>query len=148
MTTSSEREAGADASATPSDEAVRDPGAAGAAGAAGASGGSAPPEAARHASDAARESVGGPVTGPGVGLLALCGFGLLVTAGLLRDLGGRMVDGNLPDAMHYSWWLGWTVHALGHLDNPLVTDRHELAAGRQRDEQHDAAAARRRSSRR
>jgi hypothetical protein len=33
-----------------------------------------------------------------------------------------MVEGNLPDAMHYTWWLGWTVHALGHLENPLVTD--------------------------
>ena len=27
-----------------------------------------------------------------------------------------MVEGNLPDAMHYTWWLGWTVHALGNLD--------------------------------
>jgi hypothetical protein len=105
MTTSSERAAGAGRPLTEPGDAVEGP----------------PAESARHAN--------GTPPGPGaaewrldvVGLLAICGYALIVTAGLLRDLDGRMVQGNLPDAMHYTWWLGWTVHALGNLDNPLLT---------------------------
>jgi len=96
------------------------------AGALGARGESAPPagpspEVPRHATPAAAAAGAGPYPSARLGLLALVGFSFVVTGGLLRGLGGRMVEGNLPDAMHYTWWLGWTAHALGNLDNPLVT---------------------------
>jgi hypothetical protein len=58
---------------------------------------------------------------PALALLAVVLTGVSLTSGLWRDLGGRMVSGNLPDAMHYSWWLGWTVDALGRADDPLLT---------------------------
>jgi hypothetical protein len=80
-----------------------------------------PPEVPRHAAPASAGPAADPFPLGRAGLVVLCGLSLVVTAGLLRDLGGRMVEGNLPDAMHYTWWLGWAVHALGSLDNPLVT---------------------------
>jgi hypothetical protein len=116
MTTSSERETGEALSVTPPEDAAPAPG-------------GTPPEGGRHTSDASRQAVGGPMPTGRLGLLLICGFGVLVTAGLVRDLGGRMVQGNLPDAMHYSWWLGWTVHALGNFDNPLITDTMNYPQG-------------------
>ena len=83
-------------------------------------GGRPSPEAPRHAGGGVG-SVAGSYPPARFALLALAGFSLVVTGGLLRGLGSRMAEGNLPDAMHYTWWLGWTVHALGNLDNPLVT---------------------------
>ena len=43
------------------------------------------------------------------------------TAGLWSDLAGRMIAPNLPDAIHYSWWLGHTPHAIGQGENPFTT---------------------------
>jgi dolichyl-phosphate beta-glucosyltransferase len=58
-----------------------------------------------------------------IGLVALValGFGLAVTSGLWGDPAGRTVFGNVPDAIHYSWWLGHTPHVLGHGGNPFST---------------------------
>lgn len=55
-----------------------------------------------------------------VALIAL-GFGMAATDGLWIDLADRMVAGNIPDAIHYSWWLGHTPHAIGQGENPLRT---------------------------
>ncbi len=66
-----------------------------------------------------REDPSGPVLGV-IALLAL-GFGLAATAGLWADPAGRMIAGNIPDATHYSWWLGHTPHALRELGNPFET---------------------------
>jgi hypothetical protein len=55
-----------------------------------------------------------------VALVAL-GFGVRATAGLWSDLAGLMIGPNLPDAIHYSWWLGHTPHALGTGENPFTT---------------------------
>lgn len=62
-------------------------------------------------------------SGPLLGLIALAaiGFGLAATAGLWGDPGGRMIAGNVPDAIHYSWWLGHTPHALGDFRTPFET---------------------------
>src|SRR4051812_45641366 len=55
-----------------------------------------------------------------VAVVAL-GFGVGVTSGLWAGLGGRMVAANLPDSIHYSWWLGHTPHALGQGSSPFST---------------------------
>jgi len=55
-----------------------------------------------------------------VALVAL-GFGVAVTWGLWADLAGRVVALNLPDSIHYSWWLGHTPHTLGRGGNPFQT---------------------------
>lgn len=58
-----------------------------------------------------------------VALIAL-GFGVAATAGLWLGPGGpggRMVGHNVPDAIHYSWWLGHTVHALAGGSTPFRT---------------------------
>ncbi len=55
-----------------------------------------------------------------VALVAL-GFGLATTSGLWAHLGDRLVGGNLPDDIHYTWWLGHTPHALWNGDNPFQT---------------------------
>ncbi|MCD5352135.1 hypothetical protein [Kineosporia mesophila] len=62
-------------------------------------------------------------SGPALVLIALAalGFGLAATAGLWGDPAGRVIDGNIPDAMHYSWWLGHTPHAIGNVENPFLT---------------------------
>jgi hypothetical protein len=59
----------------------------------------------------------------GVALVAL-GFGIAATSGLWLGPGGpggRMVEQNVPDAIHYSWWLGHTVHALAGGTTPFQT---------------------------
>lgn len=58
---------------------------------------------------------------PTLALLAVVVTGLATTVGVWRDPAGRMIGRNLPDAMHYSWWLGWTPHAIGRGDSPLLT---------------------------
>lgn len=62
-------------------------------------------------------------SGPVLGFLALLavGFGVAATAGLWGDPGGRMIAGNIPDAIHYSWWLGHTPHALAEVESPFET---------------------------
>jgi hypothetical protein len=56
-------------------------------------------------------------------LVAMCalGFGIAVTSGLWFDPAGRMISGNVPDAIHYSWWLGHTPHALSLGESPFST---------------------------
>ncbi|HST83147.1 MAG TPA: hypothetical protein VLL08_15540 [Kineosporiaceae bacterium] len=53
--------------------------------------------------------------------LAALGAGVCVTAGLWSHPGSRIVAGNVPDGIHYSWWLGHTPHALGLGENPFRT---------------------------
>ncbi|GAB3285194.1 hypothetical protein [Kineosporia babensis] len=62
-------------------------------------------------------------SGPVLVLIALAalGFGLASTAGLWADPAGRFIAGNVPDATHYSWWLGHTPHSIGQLENPFET---------------------------
>jgi len=62
-------------------------------------------------------------SGPALGLIALLavGFGVAATSGLWGDPAGRMVAGNVPDAIHYSWWLGHTPHALFQVESPFDT---------------------------
>jgi hypothetical protein len=55
-----------------------------------------------------------------VGLAALAA-GFAVTSGLWAHPAGRFVAGNVPDGLHYSWWLGHTPHALGLGENPFHT---------------------------
>jgi hypothetical protein len=55
-----------------------------------------------------------------VALVAL-GFGMAATVGLWTDLGGRMVAANVPDGIHYSWWLGHTPQAIGRGESPFQT---------------------------
>lgn len=47
--------------------------------------------------------------------------GVLAGYGLWADPAGRVIAANLPDATHYSWWLGHTPHALGEGRSPLFT---------------------------
>ncbi len=53
-------------------------------------------------------------SGPVLVFVALVafGFGLYATSGLWGGMASRVISGNVPDAMHYSWWLGHTPHAL------------------------------------
>ncbi|MBT0770577.1 hypothetical protein KIH74_16660 [Kineosporia sp. J2-2] len=62
-------------------------------------------------------------SGPWLGLVALLalGVGLTATSGLWADPAGRIFSGNIPDAMHYQWWLGHTPHALASLQDPFDT---------------------------
>ena len=53
--------------------------------------------------------------------LAALAAGIAVTSGLWSNPAGRIVDGNIPDGIHYSWWLGHTPHALGLGENPFRT---------------------------
>jgi hypothetical protein len=53
--------------------------------------------------------------------LAALAAGISVTAGLWSHPGSRIVAGNVPDGIHYSWWLGHTPHALGLGENPFRT---------------------------
>src|SRR5690349_3683763 len=53
--------------------------------------------------------------------LAALAAGVCVTAGLWSHPGSRIVAGNVPDGIHYSWWLGHTPHALGLGENPFHT---------------------------
>jgi hypothetical protein len=53
--------------------------------------------------------------------LAALAAGVAVTAGLWLDPSGRFVAANVPDGIHYSWWLGHTPHALGLGENPFRT---------------------------
>ncbi|MDQ2674110.1 MAG: hypothetical protein M3Y40_05595, partial [Chloroflexota bacterium] len=41
-------------------------------------------------------------------VLVVTAGGFLLTAGLWGDPGGRVLAPNVPDAIHYSWWLGRT----------------------------------------
>ncbi|GLY14601.1 hypothetical protein LWF15_06305 [Kineosporia rhizophila] len=66
-----------------------------------------------------REDPSGPVLV--LVALAALGFGLAATAGLWADPAGRFVAGNVPDAIHYSWWLGHTPHSLGEVRSPFET---------------------------
>ena len=60
--------------------------------------------------------------------IRLCAGAVLLAAGcyavneLWQHPASRMVEGDWPDSVHYTWWLGWTAHALAHGQNPLVTD--------------------------
>jgi hypothetical protein len=62
-------------------------------------------------------------TGAAVALVALAAAvtGSACTLRLWPGMGSRMVSGNLPDAVHYSWWLAHTPFALGHGTSPLET---------------------------
>lgn len=53
--------------------------------------------------------------------LSALAAGAAVTSGLWADPSGRMVAGNVPDGIHYSWWLGHTPHAIGLGENPFRT---------------------------
>lgn len=53
--------------------------------------------------------------------LAALAAGVAVTAGLWLHPSGRFVAANVPDGIHYSWWLGHTPHALGLGENPFRT---------------------------
>ncbi|MDP9825632.1 hypothetical protein [Kineosporia succinea] len=63
-------------------------------------------------------------SGPVLVFVALVafGFGLYATSGLWGGMASRVISGNVPDAMHYSWWLGHTPHALGSFETPFETD--------------------------
>jgi hypothetical protein len=52
---------------------------------------------------------------------AALGFGLAATSGLWSHLGSRIITGNVPDALHYSWWLGHTPRSIGRGQNPFQT---------------------------
>lgn len=62
---------------------------------------------------------------PGIAIvvvaLAALAAGTAATSGLWTDLSGRFVEANVPDGIHYSWWLGHTPHALGLGENPFRT---------------------------
>jgi hypothetical protein len=47
--------------------------------------------------------------------------GIAATSGLWFGLSSRIVGANVPDGIHYSWWLGHTPHALRHGENPFHT---------------------------
>jgi hypothetical protein len=53
--------------------------------------------------------------------LAALAAGVATTAGLWIHPSARMVAANVPDGIHYSWWLGHTPHALGLGENPFRT---------------------------
>ena len=53
--------------------------------------------------------------------LAALAAGVATTAGLWAHPSARMVAANIPDGIHYSWWLGHTPHALGQGENPFRT---------------------------
>jgi len=55
-----------------------------------------------------------------VGLAALAA-GFAVTSGLWAHPSARIVAANVPDGIHYTWWLGHTPHALGLGENPFHT---------------------------
>ncbi|GAA2675790.1 hypothetical protein [Actinoplanes palleronii] len=57
------------------------------------------------------------------------GGGVVLTAGLWRDPGGRRVAGNPGDTDNYQWWFGWIAHSLHHLNNPFFTDAMNMPAG-------------------
>jgi len=71
--------------------------------------------------------------GPGsmivtVAVLAL-GFGVAATSGLWTDPAGRIIDANIPDALHYAWWLGHTQFALWNGQTPLQTSHQNWPVG-------------------
>lgn len=53
--------------------------------------------------------------------VAALACGTATTWGLWLHLGGRVVALNVPDAVHYSWWLGHTPHALTLGESPFHT---------------------------
>jgi hypothetical protein len=55
-----------------------------------------------------------------VAVLALA-FGVAATYGVWAHPGGLIISGNVPDAIHYSWWLGHTPWTIGRGDNPFTT---------------------------
>lgn len=69
----------------------------------------------------ATSSAGGLLRPAPLGLLGLMAITVVVTGDVWAGLGSRVIAGNVPDAMHYGWWLGWTVDALGRGDSPLMT---------------------------
>jgi hypothetical protein len=54
--------------------------------------------------------------------LAAALLGAACTARLWLDPAGQMVSGNIPDAIHYSWWLAHTPFAVLQGQSPLSTD--------------------------
>lgn len=53
--------------------------------------------------------------------LVVLAAGALATHGLWSDPAARIVAANVPDATHYTWWLGHTPHALAEGRTPLFT---------------------------